>query len=39
VSAQAIAQQEKLDYDHGDEYDGRDDLTEVDEESAEQLAK
>ncbi|KAK0392167.1 hypothetical protein NLU13_1665 [Sarocladium strictum] len=39
VSAQAIAQQEKLDYENGDEYDGRDDLTEVDEESAEQLAQ
>ncbi|KAH8174246.1 myosin head (motor domain) domain-containing protein [Sarocladium implicatum] len=39
VSAQAIAQQEKLDYEDGDEYNERDDLTEVDEEQAEQLAQ
>jgi myosin-5 len=39
VSAQAIAQQEKLDYGNGDVYDGRDDLTEVDEEQAEQMAQ
>ena len=38
MSAQAIAQQEKLEYEDGEEYNGRDDLTEVDEEQAEQLA-
>ena len=31
VSAQAIAQQEKLDYTDGDEFDEQDELAEVDE--------
>ncbi|KAF4983080.1 hypothetical protein FZEAL_1427 [Fusarium zealandicum] len=36
VSAQAIAQQEKFDYTDGDDYDGQEDLADVDEVDAEQ---
>jgi myosin V len=36
VSAQAIAQQEKLEYTNGDDFEGQHQLAEVDEEQAEQ---